>query len=78
MAQQVSLFKKQGTYTDNNTKKEKQFTNFYVLCGDNLIPIEIKYFPNAKFENRDLQYAGRKAVMEAFAETLPEKADKSA
>ena len=79
----VKLYKRQGTYKDKHDGKEKSFTNFYVECGDKLIPVEITYFANPEHDNRDYQYAGRKAVMEAFAETLPErtvdeKADKPA
>ena len=70
---EVKLYKKIGTYTEKETKKEKLFTNFYVQCGDQMIPVEPKYFPNAKCDNRDPQFAGRKAVLEAFAEPLPEK-----
>ncbi len=69
----VQLFKKLGKYTDKQSGKEKQFTNFYVQCGDQMIPVEVVYFPNPKCEDRDPQYAGRKSVMEAFAETLSEK-----
>ena len=69
----VELFKKQGTYVDKNTNKEKQYTNFYVKCGDKLIPVEPVFFPNAALEGRDPGYSGRKSVLEAFAETLPER-----
>ena len=68
----VELFKKNGTYTDKDGK-EKRFTNFYVQCGDQMIVVEPKYFPNDKFEGRDPGFAGRKAVLEAFATVLPEK-----
>ena len=47
--------------------------NFYVQYGDQMIPVEPKYFPNAKCDNRDPQFGGRKAVLEAFAEVLPER-----
>ena len=70
----VQLFKKNGTYTDKEGK-EKRFTNFYVECGDQMIVVEPKYFPNPKFDDRDLGFASRKAVLEAFAEPLPEKED---
>ena len=69
----VELFKKKGKYVDKNSGKEKEFTNFYVKCGDQLIPVEAVYFPNQKCEGRDPGYQGRKAVLEAFAVTLPEK-----
>ena len=70
----VQLFKKNGTYTDKEGK-EKRFTNFYVQCGDQMIDVEPKYFPNPKFDDRDPSFAGRKAVLEAFATPLPEKED---
>ena len=67
----VELFKKTGTYNDKTSGKEKRFTNFYVQCGDTLIPVEPVYFPNPKLEDRDPNYQGRKAVLEAFANELP-------
>ena len=70
---EVKLYKKIGTYVSKEDGKEKPYVNFYVNCGDQLIPVEPKYFPNAKCDNRDPQFQGRKAVLEAFAETLPEK-----
>ena len=66
------MYKKNGTYIDKKDGKEKRFTNFYVACGDQLIPVEPKYFPNDKCEGRDPQFSARKAVMEAFAESFPE------
>ena len=70
---EVKLYKKNGHYVDTKTQKEKPFVNFYVQCGDQLIPVEPKYFPNPKCEDRDPQFPGRKAVLEAFAEELPDK-----
>ena len=70
---EVKLFKKIGNYTEKETGKERPFVNFYVQCGDQMIPVEPKYFPNAKCDNRDPQFGGRKAVLEAFAEVLPER-----
>jgi hypothetical protein len=67
----VELYKKSGTYNDKTSGKEKRFTNFYVKCNDQLIPVEPVYFPNEKLEGRDPQYGGRKAVLEAFADELP-------
>ena len=68
----VDLFKKKGTYTDKEGK-EKMFTNFYIKCGDMMIPVEPKYFPNPKCSDRDPQFAERKGAMEAFADILPDK-----
>lgn len=66
----VDLLKKEGTYVGED-KKEKRYVNFFVRCGGTLIPIEVKYFPN-KEDDRDYQYAGRREVMKAFADVLPE------
>ena len=67
----VELFKKEGTYTDEQGK-ERRATRFYAKCGDALIPIEVSYFENKEL-GRDPQYAGRKEVLKAFASVLPEK-----
>ena len=69
----VQLFKRKKTYKDQNGN-EKVATNFFVKCGDegDLIAVDIHYFPNAQLDNRDPGFAGRKAVMEAFATTLPD------
>ena len=66
----VKLFKRNGTYTDKDGN-EKKFTNFYVQCGDQLISVTPTYFENE--EGRDPAYAGRKMVLSAFAEELPDK-----
>ena len=70
----VQLFKRKKPYKDADGK-EKITTNFYIKCGDegDLIAIDIHYFQNPLFENRDPGYTGRKAVMEAFATTLVEE-----
>ena len=73
----VKLFKKTGTYFSEKDKKDKQFTNFYIQCNEQLIPVEVKYFPNAKLDNRDPGYQGRFAVLSAFAELLPDKEENS-
>ena len=67
----VQLFKRKKKYTDKDGN-EKVATNFFVKCGDEgeLIAIDIHYFPNAKFDDRDPGFMGRKAVMEAFATTF--------
>lgn len=73
---QVGLFKKVGKYTDKQTGKEKPFTNFYLRCGDSLIPVQVVYYENE--EGRDPQYSGRKEVLKAFAEKLPDKDESEA
>ena len=72
----VNLYKKTGTYFSEKDNKDKPYTNFYIKCNDQLIPVESKYFPNAQFDNRDPGYQGRFAVLSAFAEILPEKEEK--
>ena len=42
----VELFKRKETYTDKRTGEEKHFTNFFVKCGDELVPVEVKFFEN--------------------------------
>ncbi len=74
---QVQLYKKVGKYTDKKDGKEKPFTNFYLKCGDALVPVEVCYFPNPKCDNRDPQYNGRKEVLTAFAAILPDKSNSS-
>ena len=72
----VQLFKRKKSYKDQEGK-DKVATNFYLKCGDegDLIAIDIHYFPNPQTDNRDPGFAGRKAVMEAFATTLPDQED---
>ena len=70
---EVKLFKRTGTYFNPTKKKDIPFVNFYVQCNDTLIPVEVKYFPNSKTDNRDLGYSRRMGMMEACAELLPDK-----
>lgn len=67
---QVELLKKSGKYTGKDGN-EKNYTNFYIRCGDSTIPIEPCFFPN-KETGKDNQFIGRKEIMKAFASTLPE------
>lgn len=71
---QVVLFKKSGTYLKDG--EQKPYTNFYVRCGEALIPIQVSFFKND--EGRDPQYASRREIMKAFATTLPELSPKNA
>ena len=71
------LYKKTGTYFSKEKNKDVPFTNFYIKANDELIPIEVKYFPNPKTDNRDLGYSKRMAILSFIAETLPDK-DKEA
>ena len=70
---QVDLLKKQVSYKDKEGT-EKKATNFYLRCGDTLVPIEIKYFPDEN--NVDKAYGARKSVLSAFASVLPDKDEK--
>lgn len=72
----VQLYKKTGTYFSEKDNKDKPYTNFYIMCNDQLIPVEVKYFRNPQFENRDPGYQGRFSVLSAFAELLPDKEEK--
>ena len=69
----VALLKRKKPYKDTEGN-DKVATNFYIKCGEegDLIAIDIHYFPNAKLDNRDPGFTARKAVMEAFATTLPD------
>lgn len=67
---EIKLFKRTGTYEKDG--KDKQFTNYYLGLNDQLIPIEVKYFPNDKFGGRDPGYQGRVAALNLVAELLPE------
>ena len=70
---QVELYKQTGTYV-NKDGVEKNFTNFYVKCGDEFIPVTVTFFENEK--GNDPRYAPRKAVMSAFASLLPPLSEK--
>ena len=72
MTVDIKLFKKEGTYKDKSGK-EKQYINFYIQANDTLIPFEVKYFPNPKFDDRDPGYQSRVAVLALLAQPLPEK-----
>ena len=67
----VDLYKKTVSYQDKNGN-DKVATNFYVKCGDQLVPVEVKYFPD-KETDTDRQYGARKTLMSAFATVLPDK-----
>ncbi len=68
---QVSLLKKNGSYV-NKDGEEKKVTNFFVRCGDVLVPIEVKYF-ESKETGKDDRYRERRVLLSAFAEELPDK-----
>ena len=68
---QVGLFKKQVEYT-NKDGEDKIATNYFVQCGDVMVPVEVKYF-ESKETGKDDRYRERRVLMSAFAEELPEK-----
>ena len=72
----VNLVKRTGTYFSEKDNKDKPFVNFYLQCNDQLIPIEVKYFPQAKFDNRDPGYQKRLGIMEFCADLLPDPPEK--
>ena len=67
---EVKLFKQISHYEKDG--ETKTATNFYVLCGDIRVPVEVKYFED-KQTGRDNQYLGRKMVLSSYAEEIPEK-----
>ena len=44
---QVNLYKKVVEYT-NQDGEVKTATNYFVQCGDVLVPVEVKYFEDKK------------------------------
>lgn len=73
MTVEIKVFKRKGKYYSENKKKDVYFTDFFIELNGELIPIEVKYFKQDKFEGRDPGYAGRVAKLELVAENLPEK-----
>lgn len=67
---QVELFKKMAKYEDQEGK-ERTATNFFVKCGDVMVPVEVKYFED-KQTHEDRNYRQRKSIMSAFADELTE------
>lgn len=68
---EVKLYKKLATYTDKNGE-EKTATNLFVMCGDVLVPIEVKYFED-KETGTDKNYRSRKTLISALSDILPER-----
>lgn len=66
----VKIRKKEVTYQKDG--QDKRATNYFVQVNDQLIPIEVKYFPQEKFGGRDPAYQGRVATLAVVAEPLPE------
>lgn len=72
----VNLMKKNRTYTDKDGQ-EKTTTNFFLKCGDSVIPIDVKYFPD-KDTKKDIRYQGRRDVLRALADPLQDKPEEMA
>ena len=70
MENMVKLQMRKVPYVDKDNE-EKIAYNFFLLCGNVQIPIEVKFFENK--EGRDPQYIPRKVVLESYAEVLPPK-----
>ena len=68
---EVKLFKQSVDYVTNAGEK-KTATNYFVQCGDVLVPVEVKYFED-KETKTDKNYRARRTLMSAFAEVLPER-----
>lgn len=67
----VKLFKRNVEYT-TATGEVKTATNYFLQCGDVLVPIEVKFFAD-KATGEDKNYRTRRTLMSAFAEKLPER-----
>ena len=67
----VRIRKKEVTYNQNDV--DKRAINYFIQVNDQLIPIQVKYFPNEKFGGRDPGYQRRVAALSIIAEPLPVK-----
>ena len=67
---EVKLYSEKGTYQKEG--KDKQYINFYVQCGSQMIPVEPKYFKKKNGED-DKGFIVRKGILDSFAEPLPVK-----
>ena len=68
---QVKLYKRNVEYTTKEGEVKKA-TNYFVECGDVLVPVEVKFFEDKK-TGEDKNYRTRRTLMSAFAEELPER-----
>ena len=69
---QVELFKKASNYEDKDGNK-KVAINFYLKLGSELVPIEVRYFEDKKFDGKDPNYRSRKLLLSAMAQEFPPK-----
>ena len=75
---EVKVYKRETSYYSETKKKDVPVTNFFIGLNDQLIPIEIKYFPNSKLDDRDPAFSSRVAQLSLIAEPLPERPRKEA
>ena len=68
---EVKIWKKEVTYQKDGV--DKRATNFLLQLNDQFIPVEVKYFPQDKFNGRDPGYQGRVSALSLVAEMLPDK-----
>lgn len=68
---EVKIWKKEVTYQKDGV--DKRATNFFLQLNDQFIPVEVKYFPQDKFNGRDPGYQGRVSALSLVAEMLPDK-----
>ena len=71
---ELKLLKQKRTYKDSKGE-EKSVWDFFIKCGDKLVPIDARYFKGKNGE-KDTKYAGRRDVLYSFAEVLPSKEEK--
>ena len=69
---QIELFKKVSNYEDKDGNK-KFAVNFYLKLGSELVPIEVRYFEDKKFDGKDPNYRSRKLLLSAMAQEFPPK-----
>ena len=68
---EVKIWKKEVVYQKDGV--DKRATNFFLQLNDQFIPVEVKYFPQDKFNGRDPGYQGRVSALSLVAEMLPDK-----
>lgn len=66
---EVKLLKQKSSYVKDG--EQKTAINFFIDCGDERIPVEVKFFPG--IDGKDKAFVSRKRVLSAFAESLPDK-----
>ena len=71
---QLELFKRMAQYTDKDGK-ERTATNFFLKCGNELVPVEVKFFADRE-TGEDKNFRVRKTLLSAFAADLPEREQK--